>query len=168
MLLFSSMSLINQTIRGELLSDNKDIEIQAGIIPSQEQIITLYDSVGWRAYTNDENRDKLETAVRNSTYVVTAWHNQELVGLARAISDDVSIFYLQDILVRPDFQRHGIGRILFTNCLERFAHVRTKMLLTDDDEQQLAFYTSLGFKNTRHLTKIVLNAFVKMEGIELE
>jgi hypothetical protein len=58
--------------------------------------------------------------------------------------------------------------MLLNNCLERFSHVRTKMLLTDDEEKQLKFYESLGFKNTRHLQKIVMNAFVQMEGIKLE
>lgn len=145
-----------------------EIDIKVGKELPVEQLLALYDAVNWGAYTNEENRNKLETAVRNSTYVVSAWKDSELVGFARGLSDDVSIFYLQDILVRPDFQRTGIGRILLNNCLERFSHVRTKILLTDDEEKQLKFYESLGFKNTRHLQKIVLNVFVQMAGISLE
>jgi ribosomal protein S18 acetylase RimI-like enzyme len=145
-----------------------DIDIKVGKELPFEQLLALYDSVNWAAYTNEQNRNKLETAVRNSTYVVSAWTDGELIGFARGMSDDVSIFYLQDILVRPDFQGKGIGRMLLNNCLERFSHVRTKMLLTDDEEKQLKFYESLGFKNTRHLQKIVMNAFVQMEGIKLE
>lgn len=144
------------------------IEIRVGKTLPIEQLLALYDSVNWRAYTIEQNRRKLETAVRNSTYVISAWKDSELVGFARGLSDDVSIFYLQDILVRPDFQGKGIGRMLLNNCLERFSHVRTKMLLTDNEEKQLKFYESLGFKNTRQLQKIVVNAFVQMEGIKLE
>ena len=59
--------------------------------------------------TRDGRSAHLPTAIRNSTYVVTAWHADQLVGLARGLSDDVSIFYLQDILVHPDYQRTGIG-----------------------------------------------------------
>ena len=145
-----------------------DIDIKVGKELPFEQLLALYDSVNWAAYTNEQNRNKLETAVRNSTYVVSAWKDSELAGFARGLSDDVSIFYLQDILVRPDYQGKGIGRMLLNNCLERFSHVRTIMLLTDDEEKQLKFYESLGFKNTRHLQKIVMNAFVQMEGIKLE
>jgi ribosomal protein S18 acetylase RimI-like enzyme len=145
-----------------------DIEIKVGKELSVEQMLALYDSVGWAAYTNEQNRAKLGTAVQNSTYVVSAWDGDNLVGLARGLSDDVSIFYLQDILVRPEFQGMGIGRELLKNCLERFSHVRTKMLLTDNQEKQLRFYESLGFKNTRHLSKVVMNAFVQMKGVRLE
>jgi ribosomal protein S18 acetylase RimI-like enzyme len=133
--------------------------------PPLPQLLALYNAVGWTAYTRDEAG--LEKAVRNSTYVVCAWDGEKLVGLARCLSDDASIFYLQDILVHPGYQRRGIGRRLMENCLECFAHVRTKVLLTDDEERQHTFYKSLGYKNTRELKKIPLNAFVQMNGIDL-
>jgi ribosomal protein S18 acetylase RimI-like enzyme len=135
-------------------------------IPPLPQLIGLYNAVGWTTYTRDG--DELEKAIRNSTYVVCAWDGEQLVGLVRCLSDDVSICYLQDILVHLDYQRQGIGRRLMENCLERFDHVRAKVLLTDDEERQHAFYKSLGYKNTRELQKISLNAFVQMNGIALE
>jgi ribosomal protein S18 acetylase RimI-like enzyme len=133
-----------------------------------DQLVDLYNSVGWLAYTTDEQRPKLQEAIRNSTYVVTMWSGEKLIGLARCISDDVSICYLQDILIHPNHQQHGIGRKLLSNCLERFAHVRMQVLLTDDEERQKKFYESLGYKNTKDLKKIPLNAFVKIPGKELE
>ncbi|MFT3893021.1 MAG: GNAT family N-acetyltransferase [Anaerolineales bacterium] len=133
-----------------------------------DQLVDLYNSVGWLAYTTEEQKPKLQQAIRNSTYVVTVWDREKMVGLARCISDDVSICYLQDILIHPDYQRQGIGRTLLANCLERFAHVRTKILLTDDEERQIKFYESLGYKNTKDLKKIPLNAFVQISGMELE
>ena len=138
------------------------VEYRIGTDVGEEALLGLYNSVNWTVYTNESNRDKLGTAVRNSTYVVTAWKEKELVGLARVLSDDVSIFYLQDILVRPDFQRLGIGRKLLTNCLERFSHVRAKVLMTDNEERQVRFYKSMGFENTREITRFTLNVFVKM------
>lgn len=133
-----------------------------------DQLVDLYNSVGWLAYTTDEQKPKLQEAILNSTYVVTMRSGGKLVGLARCISDDVSICYLQDILIHPDHQRHGIGRRLLSNCLERFAHVRMQVLLTDDEERQKKFYESLGYKNTKDLKKLPLNAFVQITGTELE
>ena len=133
-----------------------------------DQLVDLYNAVGWLAYTTEEQKPKLQQAIRNSTYVVTVWNGEKMVGLARCISDDVSICYLQDILIHPEHQRHGIGRKLLSNCLERFAHVRMQVLLTDDEERQLKFYESLGYKNTKDLKKIPLNAFVQITGRELE
>lgn len=138
------------------------IELRVGKDLPKAQLVALYNSVNWTVYTNEVNRDKLETAVRNSTYVVSGWHGEELVGLARVLSDDVSIFYLQDILVRPDYQGMGIGRTLLANCLERFKHVRAKVLMTDNEEKQLKFYKSMGFENTKEITRFTLNVFVKM------
>ena len=76
--------------------------------------------------------------------------------------------YIQDILVHPDVQRKSVGRNLVQQCLQKYEHVRTIMLLTDDRESQLLFYQSLGFSNTKSLQKTPLNAFVKMTGVSLE
>ena len=135
----------------------KDIELQA--------LVALYDSVGWTAYTKDP--ESLGAMVRCSTFVQSCWDEGQLVGLVRVISDDLSIMYLQDILMHPDFHRRGIGRALMERCLERFEHVRQKVLLTDDRPEQSAFYESLGFRNTRDLETTKLNAFVRIEGANL-
>ena len=101
-------------------------------------LVGLYASVGLSAYASDP--DSLVRAVEPSSYVVSARDsNGTLVGLARAISDDVSICYLQDILVSSDHQRSGIGKALVQRVLERYVHVRQKVLLTDDEPEQRAF-----------------------------
>jgi len=128
-------------------------------------LLTLYEAVGWTAYTRQPS--SLAQAIASSTFVVTAWEGDRLVGLARCLSDEVAICYLQDVLVHPDFQGAGVGRQLMTSCLERFAAVRTHLLLTDDEPRQRAFYASLGYSNTRELTKVRLNAFVQMKGVDL-
>lgn len=125
-------------------------------------LVGLYTSVGWGAYTQDPSA--LATAVANSTYVVEARAGSELIGLARGLSDDSSVFYLQDILVRPDWQRRGVGGALLERCLERFKHVRQKVLLTDDQSGQHLFYTAAGFRDTRDITEVSLHTFVQIEG----
>lgn len=126
-------------------------------------LVDLYNAVGWHAYTGDPAG--LARAVRNSSYVVTAWDGPTLVGLARGLSDDVAIFYLQDILVRPTAQGQGIGRILLEECLRRYAHVRQKVLLTDDEPRQRRFYEALGYVNIRDFSAWPLNAYVQIRGV---
>lgn len=133
------------------------------VVPIKE-LVELYDAVGWMLYVADP--DGLARAVDRSTYVVTARDDGELVGLARVMSDDVSIMYLQDVLVRPSHHRQGIGTVLTTRCLERFDHVRQKVLLTDDEPGQAAFYTSLGYRNLNDLGPNRLNAFVQFRGLD--
>jgi GNAT superfamily N-acetyltransferase len=138
----------------------EELKFRVGSDVPRSDLVALYGSVGWTSYMAD--LEGLERAVFNSSYVVSAWKSDQLVGLARGVSDDVSIFYLQDILVHPAHQRRGIGRALLQRCLERYAHVMQKVLLTDEEPKQLEFYASLGYKNTRGTT---LNVFVQMEGI---
>ena len=140
----------------------EEIELKVGPDIDEASLLALYNAVNWTVYTNEQNRDKLSAAVHNSTYVVSAWQGDQLVGLARVLSDDISIFYLQDILILPDFQGMGIGRKLLTNCLERFKHVRAKVLMTDNEDRQIKFYESMGFENTKKINRFTLNVFVKL------
>lgn len=128
-------------------------------------VVDLYKSVGWIGYIDKPLQ--LLNGIANSSYVVSCWSDHQLIGLARVVSDDYSIMYLQDILVHPDHHRKKIGRGLLNRCLERYAHVRQKVLLTDNRPEQVAFYESLGFVNTRNLKKDVLNAFVQFTGVQL-
>ena len=129
-------------------------------------LLDLYDAVGWSVYTRQP--DRLVAAIEQSSHVVVAYQGDRLVGLARCVSDGVTIVYIQDILVHPDCQRRGLGRVLVQDCLDRYEDVRQKVLLTDDRQSQLAFYASLGFRNTRELEATPLNAFVRIEGATLE
>ncbi len=124
------------------------------------QLLTLYEAVGWTAYTRDP--EGLARAVANSTYVVSLWEGERLVGLSRLLSDDVSICYLQDILVHPDHQGRGLGRRMVEHCLARFAHVRQKVLLTDDEERQRRFYEALGFRRVAEMP-FSLNAYARFD-----
>lgn len=134
------------------------------VVPIKE-LVDLYESVGWMRYVADP--DALARAVDNSNYVVTARDTEgQLVGLARVMTDDVSILYLQDVLVRPSHHRQGIGAILVERCLTKYGHVHQKVLLTDDEPGQLAFYESLGYRNLDDLQRVTLNAFVQFDGVE--
>ena len=120
-------------------------------------VVDLYTSVGWTAYTN--RPDLLEVALAGSSHIVVADLDATLVGLARVISDSASIAYLQDVLVHPTHQRHGIGAELVRSVLRPYEHVRQKVLLTDDEPALRAFYTRLGWRGLDE-TGPPLRAFV--------
>lgn len=127
---------------------------------SDDAVLALYESVGWSAYAS--NPELLCRAIRSSSFVVTAWSEDGwLIGLARAISDDATICYLQDILVNPDFQGAGVGRGLFTQVTERYQHVRQTVLITDDQPQQRAFYESMGLTEGSNFTPERIRVFAQ-------
>ena len=80
---------------------------------SKEQLLKLYNSVGWSAYTN--NIDSLSKAIQGSSYVCSVWNKDALIALIRCISDDASIMYVQDVLVDPKYQKKG--ELMLVNSL---------------------------------------------------
>ncbi len=124
-----------------------------------QEIIQLYESVEWLTYS--KNPDRLKTAFNNSSFVLLALENNIVVGALRSISDDVSIHYLQDILVRPNYQRQGIAKKMLEMALKRYSHVKAHLLLTDDEEKQHRFYESLGYKNVKEFNSPSLHNFIK-------
>ncbi|MBR6029360.1 MAG: GNAT family N-acetyltransferase [Clostridia bacterium] len=115
----------------------------------EDEIRCLYGAVGWTAYT--ENLHALEEGFRRALLVLAAWENHELLGIVRAVGDGATIVYVQDVLVRPDRQRQGIGTALLRAVLDRYADVRQIVLVTDSTAQTAAFYRSLGFAELSEL-----------------
>ncbi|TLP71797.1 GNAT family N-acetyltransferase [Nesterenkonia sphaerica] len=129
---------------------------------SMNEVVALYREVGWTTYADDV--PTLEAALTGSSHVVAARRGGRLDGQARVISDGATICYLQDVLVHPDAQRAGIGRALVLAALEPYASVRQKVLLTEDEPRQCAFYESLGYQEIRDHGTGSLRAFVRFDG----
>ncbi len=81
------------------------------LVPPREAA-ALYIELGWgtsRRYTVERMRRSL----RNCDIVVSARNNAgELVGLARALSDFAIETKILDIVIVPEYQGQGIGRVM--------------------------------------------------------
>ena len=107
-----------------------------------EEILPLYASVGWTAYTDAP--DVLRSGSEQSLLTLAAYEEKTPAGLARTVGDGETVVLVQDLLIFPQYQRRGIGTALLRAVMERFADVRQLQLLTDNTEKTLAFYRSLG------------------------
>ncbi len=110
----------------------------------EDEVLRLYSSVGWTAYTED--MDALCRGFINSLLTLAAYEDDELIGILRAVGDGATIVFIQDILVLPEKQRMGCGTALVRALLERFPRVRQIELMTDNTPATVAFYRALGFK----------------------
>lgn len=127
--------------------------------PGRDELLALYDAVGWTAYTQDP--EALVRAVDGSHTVLTArTPDGLLVGLVRTVSDGVTIAYVQDLLVHPDRHRSGIGAALLDAVLARYGSVRQTVLTTDGEPGQRAFYESRGFVEAHDVAPAPLRSFV--------
>lgn len=68
-------------------------------VPSQRELLDLYNSVGWSSYT--QNPERMVPMVENSWLVWTACDDGALVGLIRVVGDGLTIAYIQDLLIAP-------------------------------------------------------------------
>ncbi|WP_175419312.1 GNAT family N-acetyltransferase [Glutamicibacter creatinolyticus] len=126
----------------------------------RDEVVALYDAVGWGAYTDQP--DILLQVLAASLHTVTAWDQTRLVGLARVVGDGQTICYLQDVLVHPDHQRRGLGRRLVLEVLRPYARVRQTVLLTDADPALASFYRALGFHRAAENPGAPLECFVSL------
>ena len=124
---------------------------------NQEEILSLYTSVGWENYTR--NPQMLERAYENSFLKIAASEGKQLIGMVRVVGDGASVILIQDLLVHPEYQRKGIGSQLMRAVLERCEDVYQIELMTDNTEKTILFYQSLGLKK---VDKIGCCAFLKM------
>ncbi|WP_156155300.1 GNAT family N-acetyltransferase [Curtobacterium flaccumfaciens] len=127
--------------------------------PGIDELVALYDAVGWTAYTQDPAA--LTAAIVGSHTVLTARDDDgHLLGLLRTVSDGVTIVYVQDVLVVPSAHRSGVGGALLDAVLQRYADVRQTVLLTDTEAGQRAFYESRAFVEAHDVEPQPLRSFV--------
>lgn len=125
------------------------MEIQEYQTYCQAEIIPLYASVGWTAYT--DSPDVLQQGYEHSLLTLAAYEKDQLVGIIRVVGDGYTIVFVQDLVVLPAYQRKGIGTALLQEVLKRFDHVRQIELATDNTPKTIAFYKFLGFSELREI-----------------
>ena len=111
---------------------------------SIDDVLHLYQAVGWTNYTNQPQM--LEQALSHSLASYVARDDEKIVGLVRLIGDGFSSVFVQDLLVLPSYQRQGIGSFLMKQALADYKDAYQVQLATEETEKTLGFYRSLGFE----------------------
>ena len=111
---------------------------------SIDDVLHLYQAVGWTNYTNQPQM--LEQALSHSLTTYLARDGEEIVGLVRLVGDGFSSVFVQDLIVLPSYQRQGIGSNLMKEALADYNDAYQVQLATEQTEKNLGFYRSLGFE----------------------
>jgi len=112
-------------------------------LPSPEEYLYLRQLVGW----NLLERDVVEKALPASLYCVCAVVDRTVIGMARIIGDGGLAYYIQDVIVIPEYQRKGIGTQLMNKIMEYIrtnAYNNSVVGLMAAKGKEL-FYTRYGF-----------------------
>lgn len=65
--------------------------------------------------------EQVERALQNDLYHVAAVSEGKVIGMGRLVGDGAMYWYLQEIIVLPEYQGRGIGKRIVNKLLE---HVR--------------------------------------------
>ncbi|MCD4819608.1 MAG: GNAT family N-acetyltransferase [Candidatus Cloacimonetes bacterium] len=103
-----------------------------------EEIIYVFNSVGW-----NKNPENIVDAFLNS-YYVTAYHNDTLIGFARAISDGHYYTGIYDVIVTLQYQKKGIAKEMMKMLLDKFKGTYFFLSYTAGNQ---GFYQKCGFEN---------------------
>jgi ribosomal protein S18 acetylase RimI-like enzyme len=79
----------------------------------------------------------------HANLVVTAWHESQLIGIARTLTDFSYVAYLADLAVDQAFQHQGIGQQLIRQTQLKLASGSKIVLLSAPAAQ--SYYPKIGF-----------------------
>lgn len=110
-----------------------------------EEIKEIYREQGWTAYLNDDG--KLKRAYDNSLYVYGIFEEDRLIGFVRCVGDGEHIVVIEDLIIKAEYQRQGLGTKLLRQVFEKYADVRMLSLYTDKaDVKANSFYRKMGMR----------------------
>ena len=105
----------------------------------------LYDSVGWGAYDDNITQKALD----NTFYSVSAYDDNKIVGYGRIIGDTICFLYIQDIMVKPEYQGNKIGTMIMNKLLEKINEIKQEnpdlRVYLGASKNREEFYEKFGF-----------------------
>ena len=126
------------------------IKIRYNTLTSEEWAY-LRSSTPWTS----QPKEVFATALENSLQTVAAYHNDNIIGMGRITGDNILSFFIQDVIVLPDYQNKGVGTLLVNSLLDyaRRHAVSTTVVSLMASQGKEAFYEKLGFQKRDGLIK---------------
>jgi ribosomal protein S18 acetylase RimI-like enzyme len=121
------------------------IEYKVNAPVSAEQFVNLLRTSTLAERRPIDDRLCMEGMVKNSNLMVSAWDGEELVGIARSMTDFHYACYLSDLAVARGYQNRGIGRALQAITQEQLGP-RCNLILVAAPAAN-GYYAHLGFVN---------------------
>jgi len=113
--------------------------------PEPRSYHELFETTGWNA-EYCATPEELDLANRSSWYVVAAYAAERLVAFGRVVSDGVLHAMIFDMIVRPEYQRTGLGSQVLSKLLARCREARIRDVQLFCARGKTAFYLRHGFE----------------------
>ena len=114
-------------------------------VKNVEEFNLLYDDVGWGAYDDNITQKALD----NTFYSVSVYDDNKIVGYGRIIGDTICFLYIQDIMVKPEYQGNKIGTMITNKLLEKINEIKQEnpdlRVYLGASKNREEFYEKFGF-----------------------
>jgi GNAT superfamily N-acetyltransferase len=84
-------------------------------LPSVSDFQMLRTSTGWSSLSDA----MVQAGLSRTVFCVCAMYNNSVIGMGRIVGDGAAYFYIQDVIVLPEFQGKGVGKAIM-NTIENF------------------------------------------------
>jgi len=111
-----------------------------------QDIIAVFISSGINRPTDDPER--IRNMFEHANLVVSAWHEDQLVGVARTLTDFSYCAYLSDLAVRKEYQHQKIGSQLIEITRQEIGE--QAMLLLLSAAPAMGYYPKIGFEKVEN------------------
>ena len=120
-----------------------------------DQIIALYRQAGWWDADAPDDPELVNKIITGSHCFVIASHNDEIVGMGRALSDRASDGYLQDVTVKDVYRNQGLGSMIIAMLVERLHRDGIEWIGLIAENHSDRLYSKLGFRRMAGATPLV-------------
>jgi ribosomal protein S18 acetylase RimI-like enzyme len=112
--------------------------------PARIDIAAVHDYLANESYwAKGRPYEVVERLVRDAQRVVGVYDGDRQVGFARAFTDGVSLVYLADVYLLPEYRGQGLGLQLIREMVERGPYAELRWILHTRDAHGL--YRKVGF-----------------------
>lgn len=110
-----------------------------------DEIINLYKEAGWWK-EGRYSPSVIPKMIAGSFCFLGVFHEDRLIGMGRVISDGVSDGYIQDVVVRREFRKRGLGAIIIRHLVEFCQKNGLEWFGLVAEPGTSHFYQKLGFR----------------------
>lgn len=82
--------------------------------PTVEEFIALRKAVGWHV----PDIEATKSSIINSLFWVCVENDNKCIGTARVVGDGFLVFHVQDVMIKPEYQRKGFGTLMMEEIMK--------------------------------------------------
>lgn len=117
-----------------------------------KDFLKLYRQASFEQGKLNDSPKRLQSMLDHTQLMVTVWDDENLVGLARCLTDYESSCYLSELVISTNYRGRGLGKRLLM-ALHAYLGGRVSIVLRAAPKA-VGFYQALGYQEIANLVRL--------------